>query len=64
MKPLFQITTMLGALSIAGLAVAHFPISQGYNDTQAHFARAPQVAISPLTGAVRDRLGNGWIVSN
>ena len=62
MKPLFQITTMLTALSIAGLAVVYFPV--GDHDRQARLSPAPQVAISPLYGAVRDRLGQGWIVSN
>ena len=49
---------------LAGLAVVHFPVGVSNRDTQTQFARAPHVVMAPLSSAIRDRLGNGRIVSN
>lgn len=62
MKTVLQITTMLFALSISGLAVLHFPIASGSDGKITSLATAPEIKVTPLVNGAGDNLENNKVV--
>jgi hypothetical protein len=59
MRSFFQITAMLCALSMAGIAVAYFPVGPDSQGRTASLKMAPQITVTPLQNTTGDAVEPG-----